>query len=194
VFEKVVLSVSRLHTNPDFRISTKTMASQKPPEYWLRGPVPGIPTLLQPVAHALLQARDEVTELLQHFDNAQLWQKPAGVASVGFHLQHLSGVLDRLFTYAKGQPLTPEQLQYLAAEGKEDSGITAHHLVKGFQLQVEAALEQLRQTEEATLTEQRKVGRAGLPSTVLGLLVHAAEHTMRHTGQLLVTARVVSAT
>jgi uncharacterized damage-inducible protein DinB len=169
------------------------MASQKPPEYWLRGPVPGIPALLQPVAHALLQARDEVTELLQHFDNAQLWQKPAGVASVGFHLQHLSGVLDRLFTYAKGQPLTPEQLQYLAAEGKEDSGITAHHLVKGFQLQVEAALEQLRQTEEATLTEQRKVGRAGLPSTVLGLLVHAAEHTMRHTGQLLVTARMVGA-
>jgi uncharacterized damage-inducible protein DinB len=77
------------------------------------------------------------------------------------------------------------------AEGKESS-VTSQQLVQAFQQQVEKALEQLRNTNEATLTEDRKVGRAGLPSTVLGLLVHAAEHTMRHTGQLLVTVRVIN--
>jgi uncharacterized damage-inducible protein DinB len=166
------------------------MAESSLPEYWLRGPLPGIPPLLQPVAHALLQARDEVTTILQNFDEALLWQKPAGVASVGFHLQHLSGVLDRLFAYARGQSLLPDQLQQLKAEGKEAPEITVQQLVQAFQQQVEKALDQLRHTDETTLLEARKVGRAGLPSTALGLLVHAAEHTMRHTGQLLVTVRV----
>lgn len=170
------------------------MAETKLPEFWLRGPVPGVPPLVQPVAHALLQARQEVTELMQNFDNTQLWVMPAGAASVGFHLQHLSGVLDRLFTYANDQQLTPEQLQQLKAEGKgEGSAITSAQLVQSFQQQVERALEHLHNIDETTLTNARKVGRAGLPSTVLGLLFHAAEHTMRHTGQLLVTVKVLRA-
>jgi uncharacterized damage-inducible protein DinB len=168
------------------------MASTALPEYWLRGPVPDVPSLLQPVAHALLQARDEVANLLQDFDDAMLWKQPAGVASVGFHLQHLTGVLDRLFTYAQGQLLSPEQLVYLKAEGKGQE-ISSQELVLAFQQQVEKALSQLRATDAETVTEARKVGRAGLPSTVQGLLFHAAEHTMRHTGQLLVTVRVLRA-
>jgi uncharacterized damage-inducible protein DinB len=163
------------------------------PEYWLRGPVPDISPLLQPVAHALLQAGSEVAALMKGFDDAFLWTKPAGVASVGFHLQHLRGVLDRLFTYAKGNSLTTLQLQQLAAEGTEDPSLSSEGLVQLFQQQVVAALAQLSTTEEATLTEVRFVGRAKLPSTVLGLLVHAAEHTMRHTGQLLVTVQVLRA-
>jgi uncharacterized damage-inducible protein DinB len=151
-----------------------------------------MPALLQPVAHALLQAREEVETYLRDFPNALLWERPAGVASVGFHLQHLAGVLDRLFTYARGQGLTPQQLAALAAEGKP-VGLPdeAAALVQLFQQQVEKSLAQLRLTEEKTLTEPREVGRAKLPSTVLGLLFHAAEHTQRHVGQLLVTARVV---
>ena len=86
------------------------------PEVWLRGPVDGVPPLLQPVAHALLQAREEVGKIMEGFPEALLWEKPAGVASVGFHLQHLSGVLDRLFTYAQGTSLTTEQLNALQAE------------------------------------------------------------------------------
>src|SRR5215218_736153 len=116
------------------------MALENLPEYWLRGPVPQIPPLLQPIAHALLQARDEVSALIAHFDERLLWQKPADMASPGFHLQHLSGVLDRLFTYATGLPLTPEQLQYLKAEGKKDPAITAAQLVQAFEYQVEKAL------------------------------------------------------
>lgn len=159
-------------------------------EYWLRGPVEGIPALLQPVAHALLQARDEVMIALQNFPEDKLWEKPAGLASVGFHLQHLRGVLDRLFTYAKGEVLNTQQLEALSLEGKPYTGNNSvKELLASFDRQVEAALGQLRNTGETTLTATRGVGRAKLPSTVLGLLFHAAEHTMRHTGQLLVTVK-----
>jgi uncharacterized damage-inducible protein DinB len=167
--------------------------NQSLPEFWLRGPVPGVPPLLQPVAHALLQAGSEVAALMQDFDDALLLKKPAGVASAGFHLQHLTGVLDRLFTYAKGDALTGLQLQQLAAEGKDTGSVNTQSLVRAFQQQIEQAVAQLRTTDAATLTEERFVGRAKLPSTVLGLLVHAAEHTMRHTGQLLVTVKVLRA-
>jgi uncharacterized damage-inducible protein DinB len=120
-----------------------------------------------------------------------LWTRPGGVASAGFHLQHLAGVLDRLFTYARGEVLSEAQRAELAAEGTPpDSAGTAPDLARAFGAGVDRALKQLRNTDENTLTDARAVGRLGLPSTVLGLLVHAAEHTQRHVGQLLVTVRV----
>jgi len=161
------------------------------PEHWMRGPVEGIAPLLQPVAHALLQARDEVNELMQSFPDNLLWEKPAGVASPGFHLQHLSGVINRLFTYAKGQSLSAEQLDNLKKEGAP-AEVSTQVLLQHFNAEVDAALEQLKRTPAETLTEFRGVGRKQLPSTVMGLLFHAAEHTMRHTGQLLVTVRVLT--
>lgn len=164
------------------------------PEVWLRGPLPAVPPLLQPVAHALLQAREEVTTLMANFPAEKLATRPLGLASVGFHLRHLTGVLDRTFTYARGEALSKSQLAYLAAEGQPPTHVAAgRELVQAFHQQVEQALAQLKNTAEATLPEWRGVGRAQLPSTVIGLLVHAAEHTTRHVGQLLVTARVVQA-
>ncbi len=167
------------------------------PEVWLRGPLPEVPPLLQPVAHALLQAQADVAAALAPFPAAQLWARPAGVASVGFHLQHLAGVLDRMLTYAQHQPLSPAQLAYLSAEGHPAPGTgapaaQAEALQKAFGGKVQQALAQLRLTPENTLADYRPVGRAGLPSTVIGLLVHAAEHTQRHVGQLLVTARILA--
>ncbi len=162
------------------------------PETWLRGPLPNVPPLLQPVAHALLQAREEVNALMLNFPDERLWDRPAGLASVGFHLQHLAGVLDRLLTYARHESLTTSQLAYLSAEEKAVVGMSSAQLTEHFNEQVEQALTQIRGTDVATLTDFRAVGRAGLPSTVLGLMVHAAEHTMRHLGQLLVTVRVIS--
>jgi uncharacterized damage-inducible protein DinB len=161
-----------------------------PPEVWLRGPLPDVPPLLPPVAHALLQAREDVEALMEDFPEELLWTRPGGVASVGFHLQHLAGVLDRLFTYAGGETLSASQLAYL--ESEERAPILARSsrdLVAIFHRQVDEALNSLRGTDERTLIEPRLVGRSQLPSTVLGLLVHAAEHTQRHVGQLLVTAR-----
>lgn len=169
------------------------MANQLP-EVWLRGPLPQVPALLQPVAHALLQAREEINALMADADESLLWQKPAGLASPGFHLQHLTGVLDRLFTYAKGCMLTPEQLDDLNKEGKpiSESGMIGL-LLFNFNGQVDQALDQLKTENPEMLTEVRGVGRAQTPSTVIGLYTHAAEHTMRHVGQLLVTVKVLQA-
>ncbi len=159
-------------------------------EVWLRGPVPDMPPLLQPIAHALMQAREEVYVLMRDFPETLLWERPANVASVGFHLQHLTGVLDRIFTYARNEALTSDQLAALSAEGNPNA--TANELVQRFDKQVDQALAQLRITDEKTLTQPRGVGRAQLPSTVIGLLTHAAEHTMRHVGQLSVTIRMIT--
>jgi len=169
------------------------MANQLP-EVWLRGPLPDVPALLQPVAHALLQAREEINALMADVDKSLLWKKPSGLASPGFHLQHLTGVLDRLFTYAKGNSLTPKQLESLQQEGVpfSDSGLI-NVLVQNFNRQVDLALEQLSAENIEVLTEVRGVGRAQTPSTVIGLYTHAAEHTMRHVGQLLVTVKVLQA-
>ncbi len=167
------------------------MENKKKPEVWLRGPLDGIPPLLQPVAHALLQSREEINDLMKDFPGELLWLKVAGMASPGFHLQHLSGVLDRLFTYARGEQLTQQQLAYLANEGK--GSVELSTLLENFNKQVDIAIRQLSETDENILTEVRGVGRAQIPSTVIGLMVHAAEHTMRHTGQLLVTVNVLQA-
>ena len=160
-------------------------------EVWLRGPVPGVPALLQPVAHALLQAREELAAALADFPPALLNARPGGVASVGFHLQHLAGVLDRTFTYARREALTPAQQAALAEEAAPltTDAETLTRLVHRFNQQVDRALTQLRTTDFARLAAPRGVGRAQVPSTIIGLLVHAAEHTTRHLGQLLVTAK-----
>ncbi|WP_412069047.1 DinB family protein [Rubrivirga sp. IMCC43871] len=162
-------------------------------EAWLSGPIDGVPALLQPVAHALVQARAEVTALAAELPPDALWVRPGGAASAGFHLAHLAGVLDRMLTYARGEPLTERQLAALAAEGVPDPTLTPDVLADAFAAGVDAALAQLRATDPATLTDARSVGRAQIPQTHIGLLVHAAEHTTRHLGQLLVTVRVAAA-
>jgi hypothetical protein len=161
-------------------------------EFWLRGPMPGIPAMLQPVAHTILQVRDEVNRYMADFPEIFLWVKPNGMASPGFHLQHICGILDRLFTYARGEMLNEQQFTYLSIEGKEpEKECSVNQLLAALNEQVDKAIEQLSNTDEATLTQVRGVGRAQIPATVIGLLVHAAEHSMRHTGQLLVTARLL---
>ena len=119
-------------------------------------------------------------------------ERPKGAASIGFHARHAAGSLDRLFTYARGEPLSSAQLVALAAEANPDlTSNAAATLVVAFDAAVERALEQLRTTSETTLLDARGVGRAQLPSTVLGLLFHAAEHTQRHVGQLVTTAKLL---
>jgi uncharacterized damage-inducible protein DinB len=163
------------------------------PEVWLRGPIPEIPPLLQPVAHSLLQSREELHAALAGLSPADVWTTPGGAASVGFHARHAAGSLDRLFTYARGEQLNAAQKAALAAEGQPDlRPQVVAGLLAEFDAAVERALAQLRTTDEASLTLARGVGRGQLPSTVVGLLFHAAEHTQRHMGQLMTTAKVVS--
>ena len=180
-----------IQPTPSGKSAPAASAASSNLEVWLRGPVEGVHPLLQPVAHALLQAREEVEDALKDFPHALLWERPAGVASVGFHLQHLAGVLERLLTYARGESLNEAQLEALAQEGEARPGETTQGLLETFRAGVDAALEALRANGGERLLRARAVGRARLPSTELGLLFHAAEHTQRHVGQLLVTARVV---
>lgn len=162
------------------------------PEVWQRGPVEGVPSLLQPAAHAILQAREEVIALMKDFPENSLWIKPAGMASAGFHLQHLSGVLDRLYTYARNEKLNPQQMQQLHDEAiSSNENLNVRNLIERFNKQVDTAIVQLKSTDPSTLTEFRGIGRKQIPTTLIGLLFHAAEHTMRHLGQLIVTAKII---
>lgn len=160
-------------------------------EVWMRGPIAGLDPLLQPIAHTILQAREEVNLVMIDFPDELIWEKPAGVASVSFHLQHLSGVLDRLFTYANNQILNEDQLELLALESDNTQYLTVKGLLTRFNNQVNKSLTQLKHIDEKTLLEPRGIGRKQLPTNQLGLLFHAAEHTQRHIGQLFVTVRVL---
>ena len=148
--------------------------------------------MLQPVAHILLQVRESVPAIVDALAPAQWNERPAGVASVGFHVRHIAGVVDRLFAYARGEALTPAQFVALRAEGEALSPDDIPVALGAMVARIDAAVAELRSIDVATLADVRGVGRAQLPSTVIGCLVHGAEHAMRHVGQLSVTVRVVS--
>jgi uncharacterized damage-inducible protein DinB len=169
------------------------MTDMSKPEVWLRGPIAGVPPLLQPVAHSLLQCREEIDAAISDLTPEQIWREPDGAASLGFHVRHASGSLDRLFTYARGSSLSEAQRAALAEELRPDATLTAADLLAAFGAAVDRALQQVGTTDERMLTDQRSVGRAQLPSTVIGLLFHAAEHMQRHAGQIATTARLALA-
>lgn len=164
------------------------------PEPWLRGPVPGIPALLQPVAHALQMAREDIDAAVAGLSHAQVWAAPNAMTPIGFHLAHLIGSTDRLLTYARGAALDDAQK---AALGRERMMAVERPPLDGllarWHATVDRALAQLGAVDPTTLTDARAVGRAQLPSTVMGLLFHAAEHAARHTGQVVTTAKLVRA-
>lgn len=162
------------------------------PEAWLRGPIPGIPPGLLPAAHALVQASEEIARAAGDLAPAELWARPGGAASVGFYLKHIAGSIDRLLTYARGRPLTATQLAAVALEGQPgDPPEQAATLVRAAQGRIEGALEALHSTRPEALAEPRTVGRQRLSTSVLGLLGHVAEHTTRHAGQTVTTAKIV---
>lgn len=162
------------------------------PEVWLRGPVEGVPPLLMPAAHALLQAQEDLHAVVAVLTPDQLWRRPGGAAAIGFHLRHLSGSLRRLCAYARGRKLTPEEVAAIRLEGEPGTPpATAAELLAVVDAAIEEGLGVLRGTDESTILDPRTVGRAALPSNVLGLLFHAAEHAQRHTGQVIATAKVV---
>jgi len=145
-----------------------------------------------PAAHALLQAGEEIERAASPLTPAQLWVRPGGAASVGYHLRHVAGSVDRLLTYARGGSLDERQLAALAAEGVAgDPPDDAATLVAAARRAIDQAVATIRATPVDTLTEPRAVGRGRLPSTVLGLLFHVAEHTQRHAGQVVTTAKIV---
>ena len=158
-------------------------------EAWQRGPLDGYEPLLMPAAHSFVQVREEIENLAPRLPEHLVWQRPSGAASVGFHLRHVAGSIERLLTYARGEALTPAQLAAAARESTEQ--VPLDTIVRDLHASIDRALAQLRSTPVDTLLQARKVGRAGLPSTTLGLLFHAAEHATRHAGQAITTARIL---
>jgi uncharacterized damage-inducible protein DinB len=162
------------------------------PEPWLRGAMPGIPAALQPAAHALVMAREDVTAAVDGISADQLWARPGGITPLGFHVAHISGSTDRLLTYARGEALNAAQKEVLGFErALLETRPALEQLLTTWHRTVDAALQQLGSTPEPSLTDARAVGKAQLPSTVLGLLFHAAEHAARHTGQIVTTAKLL---
>lgn len=160
-------------------------------EWWQRGPVDGVPAVLQPIAHILLQVRESVGEIVEPLTEQEWNARPGGIASAAFHVRHIAAVIDRLFTYARGNALSAEQFAAIQSEGQEILIADVAAVLGTLSARVDAAVAELRTIDIATLGDFRGVGRAQLPSTVIGCLVHGAEHAMRHVGQLSVTARVV---
>ena len=158
-------------------------------EKWLTGPVPGVDPLLLPVAHALLQVRDDVRRTLEGLSPDQVWKPVGASATIGFHALHIAGATDRLLTYARGEQLSETQVA-IARQESNVNGLDAEALARHVEQAVDAALNQIRLTSAASLTTPRDVGRLRLPSTVIGLLFHAAEHATRHAGQMATLRRI----
>lgn len=162
------------------------------PDVWLRGPIAGVDPLLMPVAHALVQTCEDLERAIAGLSSDELWRSVGGAASLGFHLRHVAGSTDRLFTLARGERLNDAQRAIHATE-KTTAGLLpdAPALVAEVRRTIDICIGHLRDTPVESLQTTRPFGRAPLPPTTLGLLFHAAEHAQRHAGQAVTTAMFI---
>lgn len=160
-------------------------------EAWLSGGLPGISPLLLPAAHALEQAALDILKATRNLTDEELWMQPFGINSIGFQLKHTGGSIDRLLTYCRNEQLSRGQYEFLAAENKPDISPAAGVLTARAVENIKKAVEVIRSTTEDSLFLKRSVGRRKLPTNVFGLLFHIAEHTQRHVGQIVTTAKIV---
>jgi hypothetical protein len=159
-------------------------------EPWLRGTLAEVDAVRRGVLHALELAREDVGRWCGGLTEEELEARPFGLPSVGFQMRHIVGSLDRLLTYAEGRQLSAEQLSALKSE-METSGSRVD-LFREFEDGIELAMRRVMAIAPGSYEEARGVGRAGLPSSVGGLLVHCADHTQRHVGQAVTTTKVVA--
>jgi uncharacterized damage-inducible protein DinB len=157
-------------------------------EPWLRGPIPGIHPLVMPVFFSFAQVREDLRRHTAGISDAQVWQSRAG-HSLGFHLKHIAGSVDRITTYLLGRPLEVEQLSFLKQESQPPG--TLEELLQLIEQSLTRSEEGLRQIDAASLYAARIVGRRALPTSVIGLIVHLAEHTQRHLGQAILMAKIL---
>lgn len=161
-------------------------------EAWLSGPVEGVPMVLMPAAHSLIDAVEEIEAAVSGLNPEPLWIRPGGAASIGFHVRHSAGSIRRLLTYAAGEMLTPEEIAAIGREGEPGKPpADARELLAELREAVALAIATYRRTDAGELDRPRRVGRAGLPSTTRGLLFHLADHTRRHAGQIVTTAKIL---
>jgi len=153
--------------------------------------MPDVSPLIAPVLRALQQAREDLAEHTAGLNDGQIWARPFGLAPAGFQLRHIAGSVDRLATYLRGEQLGAEQMAALRSE--MEPGAPRDELLAKVNEVLERTEKQIRSIEMATLEDARTVGRKQLPTTVMGLLVHIAEHTQRHVGQAISAAKLARA-
>lgn len=167
------------------------MDTRKLPEPWLRGTLTEVPAVIRAVLHALEMAKEDIERWCGGLDDRQMNARPAGMASVAFHIRHIARSTDRLLTYAEGNELSADQIAALKTE--LDGSASRDELFAEFTSALPKRSERIRAFAAASLDEPRKVGKQQLPTTLGGLLVHVADHTQRHVGQAITTAKVVTA-
>jgi len=161
------------------------------PEPWLRGTLAEVPAVARGVLHALELAREDANKWCGGLTDAQIHTMPAGLPSVAFQLRHIAGSLDRLLTYAEGRALSAEQLQALKAEAKTEG--STNEVLAELGAAISRGCVRVRALASEDFSVPRVVGTKRLPTTLGGLLVHIADHTQRHVGQAITTAKLVSA-
>ncbi|MFZ3214986.1 MAG: DinB family protein [Candidatus Acidiferrales bacterium] len=161
------------------------------PEPWLRGTLTDVGVVPRALLHALELAKEDLTRWCGNLSKQELNARPAALAPVAFHIRHIARSLDRLLSYAEGNQLNDEQMAALNTE--LDGGASRDELFAELEAALERSAARVRQFDESRLQEVRHVGRKRLPTTVGGLLVHVADHTQRHVGQAITTAKVVTA-
>lgn len=166
------------------------MSETKSPEPWLRGTLTDVPAVLRAVLHALELAREDVARWCSSLSDSRFNESYCGLPPVAFHIRHIPGSLDRLLTYAEGRQLTDEQLCYLKSES---APVAASFALAEFDSALANAAKRVLAFVGSNLEEPRSVGRKQLPTNVGGLLVHVADHTQRHVGQVVTTAKLLHA-
>lgn len=157
-------------------------------EPWLRGQLTNVHPLVAPTLHAYAQAREDLALWTDGLSDAEIWSRPHDLAPVGFQLRHIAGSVERLTTYLRGDQLTSEQLAAMARETEPGPGRCK--LLDDVDEAFTTSERVIRALDPGSLAETRSVGRKRLPTTVIGLVVHLAEHTQRHVGELIVTAKL----
>lgn len=174
-----------------YRVETQTMNQSTQPEPWLRGTLTDIPAVPRAVLHALELAKEDLTRWCAGLSDAELNGRPAAIAPVAFHIRHIARSVDRLLTYAEGKTLNDEQLAALKSELAPNAN--RPELFAELEATLAAAARRIAQIDPARLDEPRSVGSKHLPTALAGLLVHIADHTQRHVGQAITTAKIVAA-
>ncbi|MGH9558925.1 MAG: DinB family protein [Bryobacteraceae bacterium] len=158
------------------------------PEPWLRGPIADVDPLLAPILYTFDHAREDLAKYTGGLTSEQIWATPHGFGSVGFHLRHMAGSTGRLMTYVQGKQLS--EAQRAAHQTELKPGANREQLLADLDTAFKSAEVVVRSLDPATLAEPRQVGRLKLPSTVIGLLTHIAEHIQRHVGQAISASKL----
>ncbi len=162
-------------------------------EAWLRGPIEGVPPHLMPVFHSFFMVREDLAQYTEGLTTEDVWRRTGAIPSLGFHLRHIAHSVDRLITYLCGDQLSDAQIATLKQES-EPATTSLAELLAEIDEHLNDAERRIRAIDASMLNEPRYIGKKRLPSTVLGLLVHVAEHTQRHLGQAITTAKLANET